>query len=115
MRAAVSLSRSDSRNSLALQLMGHRYGVLAGGPAFDAEHLPLGPHALCHAVRNACDALELALDARVLLYAQFDKIAMAHYPALLDTLNTRLAGDGSNIKSVRYSTSGGQSDCLPGN
>jgi hypothetical protein len=87
-------TRSDSRNSLALQLMGHRYGVLAGGPAFDAEHLPLGPHALCHAVRNACESLLLALDARVLLYAQFDKIAMAHYPALLDTLNTRLAGDG---------------------
>lgn len=87
-------ARSDSRNSLALQLMGHRYGVLAGGPAFDAEHLPLGPHALCHAVRNTCESLLLALDARVLLYAQFEKIAMAHYPALLDTLNTRLAGDG---------------------
>ena len=87
-------ARSDSRNSLALQLMGHRYGVLAGASAFDAEHLPLGPHALCHALRNACESLLLALDARVLLYAQFEKIAMAHYPALLDTLNTRLAGDG---------------------
>lgn len=87
-------TRSDSRNSLALQLMGHRYGVLAGASAFDAEHLPLGPHALCHAVRNACDALQLAMDARLLLYRQFDKVAMAHYPALLDTLNTRLAGDG---------------------
>lgn len=87
-------ARSDSRNSLALQLMGHRYGVLAGGPAFDAEHLPLGPHGLCHALRNACDSLLLAMDARLLLYRQFDKIAMAHYPALLDTLNARLAGDG---------------------
>ena len=87
-------TRSDLRNSLALQLMGYRYSVLAGAPAFDAEHLPLGPHALCHAVRKACDSLLLALDARLLLYRQFDKIAMAHYPALLDTLNTRLAGDG---------------------
>lgn len=87
-------ARSDSRNSLALQLMGYRYGVLAGGPAFDAEHLPLGPHALCHPLRNACNALQLAMDARLLLYRQFDKIAMAHYPALLETLNTRLAGDG---------------------
>ena len=87
-------ARSDSRNSLALQLMGYRYGVLAGGPAFDAEHLPIGPHALCHALRNACDSLQLAMDARLLLYRQFDKIAMAHYPSLLETLNTRLAGDG---------------------
>lgn len=86
-------ARSDSRNSLALQLMGYRYGVLAGAPAFDAEHLPLGPHALCQALRNACEPLLPALDARILLYQQFEKIAMAHYPALLDTLNTRLAGD----------------------
>ena len=87
-------ARSDSRNSLALQLMGYRYGVLAAGPAFDAEHLPLGPHALCHALRNTCDPLLPAMDARMLLYRQFDKIVMAHYPALLDTLNARLADDG---------------------
>ena len=87
-------ARSDSRNSLALQLMGYRYGVLAGGPAFDAEHLPLGPHALCHAVRNASDAMLPAMYARIELYRQFEKIAMAHYPTLLETLNTRLAGDG---------------------
>ncbi|WP_395625237.1 DUF1631 family protein, partial [Thermomonas sp.] len=87
-------ARGDSRNSLALQLMGYRFGVLAGGPAFDAEHLPLGPHALCHALRSACDWLMLSMDARLLLYRQFEKVAMAHYPALLDTLNARLAGDG---------------------
>ena len=87
-------ARGDSRNSLALQLMGYRFGVLAGGPAFDAEHLPLGPHALCHALRSACDWLMLSMDARLLLYRQFEKVAMAHYPALLETLNARLVGDG---------------------
>ena len=87
-------ARGDSRNSLALQLMGYRFGVLAGGPAFDAEHLPLGPHALCHALRSACDWLMLSMDSRLLLYRQFEKVAMAHYPALLETLNARLVGDG---------------------
>ena len=86
--------RSDSRNSLALQLMGYRYGVLAGAPAFDAEHLPLGPHALCHALRNAANAAGLPTDVRLLLYKQFEKVAMPHYPSLLDTLNARLAEDG---------------------
>lgn len=86
--------RSDSRNSLALQLMGYRYGVLAGAPAFDAEHLPLGPHSLCHALRNAASAAGLPADVRLLLYKQFEKVAMPHYPALLDTLNARLAEDG---------------------
>lgn len=86
--------RADSRNSLALQLMGYRYGVLAGAPAFDAEHLPLGPHALCHALRNASHAAGLSADVRLLLYRQFEKVAMPHYPALLDTLNAQLAEDG---------------------
>lgn len=86
--------RSASRNSLALQLMGYRYGVLAGSPAFDAERLPLGPQALCEALRAVCDGLALAPDARVVMYRQFDKIALAHYPALLETLNGRLAEDG---------------------
>ena len=86
--------RSDSRNSLALQLMGYRYGVLAGAPAFDAEHLPLGPHALCHALRNAAHAAGLSPDVRLLLYRQFEKAVMPHYPALLDTLNAHLAEDG---------------------
>lgn len=87
-------TRVDARNSLALQLMGYRYGVLAGGPAFDAEQLPLGPHGLCHALRNACDSLMLSMDARFQLYRQFEKVAMAHYPVLLDALNARLAADG---------------------
>ncbi len=86
--------RADSRNSLALQLMGYRYGVLAGAPAFDAEHLPLGPHALCHALRDAAHAAGLSADVRLLLYRQFEKVAMPHYPALLDTLNAGLAEDG---------------------
>ncbi len=86
--------RSDSRNSLALQLLGYRYGVLAGAPAFDAEHLPLGPHALCHALRNAANAAGLSTDVRLLLYRQFEQVAMPDYPALLDTLNARLAEDG---------------------
>lgn len=88
------VSRAESRNGLALQLMGHRYGVLAGGPAFDAEHLPAGPNALCNALRTACAALGFDLDSRLALYKLFDKAVQAHYPVLLDILNKQLAEDG---------------------
>src|SRR5690606_4358538 len=47
-------ARHETRNSLALQLMGQRFGVLAGSPAFDAEHLPFGPHAMGDALHLAC-------------------------------------------------------------
>lgn len=91
--ASIAL-RSDSRNSLALQLMGYRYGVLAGAPAFDAEDLPLGPHALCQALRNAATATGLPADVRLQMYDQFERLVMIHYPALLEMLNTRMADDG---------------------
>ncbi len=87
-------ARADLRNSLALQLMGQRFGVLAGAPAFDAEHLPLGPHTLCHALREACTSLGMPLEARLEVYTQFGKVAMAHLPTLLETLNARLASEG---------------------
>lgn len=87
-------ARADLRNSLALQLMGQRFGVLAGAPAFDAEHLPFGPHTLCHALRDACESLAMPLGARVQVYTQFGKEATAQLPLLLETLNARLASEG---------------------
>lgn len=87
-------SRMESRNSLALQLLGQRFGVLAGAPAFDGETLPLGPYALCNALANAADSLELSRYARLLLFQQFEKAMAEFYPPMLDALNARLAQDG---------------------
>ena len=53
--------RQESRASLPLHLLGQRFGVLAGAPAFDAERLPLGPQSLCRILR---DASAVAADLR---------------------------------------------------
>ena len=87
-------ARHEVRNSLALQLMGQRFGVLAGSPAFDAEHLPFGPHAMGDALHLACLELSLPLEARLSIYHFYDKTAMAYYSTLLEALNARLADDG---------------------
>lgn len=87
-------SRMESRNSLSLQLLGQRFGVLAGAPAFEGEALPLGPHAMCNAIADAADTLELSRYARLQLFQQFEKAMAEFYPPLLDALNTRLAQDG---------------------
>ena len=87
-------SRIESRNSLALQLMGQRFGVLAGAPAFDGEHLPIGPYALCQALHDASSELEFPPHARAELFRQFEKVVMALYSTLLEALNNKLASDG---------------------
>ncbi|GAB1408817.1 DUF1631 domain-containing protein [Thermomonas brevis] len=87
-------ARTESRNSLALQMLGHRLGVLAGAPALEGDALPLGPRALVHALAQAAQALQLSQPARSALYAQFEKRAIPAYPTLLDVFNTRLVDDG---------------------
>ncbi|HVI25601.1 MAG TPA: DUF1631 family protein [Xanthomonadaceae bacterium] len=93
--------RQESRASLTLHLLGQRFGVLAGAPAFDAERLPLGPRALCNVMRDAAQGLQLSQDARLLLYRTFDRRVMAHYPPLAEMFNLSLVGDGI-LPSLTY-------------
>ncbi|NUS38656.1 MAG: DUF1631 domain-containing protein [Lysobacter sp.] len=93
--------RQESRASLTLHLLGQRFGVLAGTPAFDADRLPLGPKALCTIMRDAAHELQLSLDARLLLYRIFDRKVMAQYAPMVEMLNLSLAADGI-LPSLTY-------------
>ena len=87
-------SRTELRNSLALYLLGQRFGVLAGRPAMDAAHLPIGPQALCRMIRKAADCLELSEEHRQLFFRTFDRNVMPIYGHLVETVNTYLAKEG---------------------
>src|SRR5690554_1927042 len=87
-------SRQEGRATLALHLLGQRFGVMAGSPAFDSGRLPLGPQALSRAIRAAAVGLEISHDARLLLYRMFDRQVMSGYPQVLDRLNDLLAEEG---------------------
>jgi hypothetical protein len=87
--------RHDARSQTLLYLMGQRFGVLAGTPAFDAAQLPVGPQALCRVMRTAVAAVfEIDLDSQLLLYKAFDHKVMAEYSTWLEVLNTLLAHEG---------------------
>ncbi|MEP6633206.1 MAG: DUF1631 family protein, partial [Luteimonas sp.] len=87
-------TRQEARASLALHLLGQRFGVLAGSPALDAERIPLGPQALCRAMRDAGQSLQIAYDARLLLYRTFDRKVMANYGTVVEMLDASMAADG---------------------
>ncbi|GAB2662305.1 DUF1631 domain-containing protein [Arenimonas aestuarii] len=86
--------RIEVRNSLPLYLLGQRFGVLAGKPAFDAETLPVGPHALCRMLRLAAECLELSTEHRALLYRTFERHLSPLYGAFIESINTYLARNG---------------------
>lgn len=87
-------SRISSRNSLGLQLLGYRLGVLAGTSAFEADTVPLGPRQLCEALGEASDSLKLSRLARMHLFQQFERVLFEHYTALLDNFNAKLVESG---------------------
>lgn len=87
-------TRQESRAALPLHLLGQRFGVLAGTPAFDAERIPLGPQALCRAMRDASQTLQVTYDARLLLYRIFDRQVMAKYAHVLEMLDEAMSADG---------------------
>ena len=86
--------RIEVRSSLPLYLLGQRFGVLAGKPAFDAETLPVGPHALCRMLRSAAECLELSAEHRALLYRTFERHLSPLYGAFIESINTYLARNG---------------------
>lgn len=87
-------SRQEGRANLPLHLLGQRYGVLAAAPAFDAERIPLGPQALCRAMRTASHALQIEHDSRLLLYRIFDRQVMSSYARVLERLDELLDREG---------------------
>lgn len=86
--------RAEVRNSLPLYLLGQRFGVLAGKPAFDAENLPIGPQALCRMIRQASECLELGAEHRLLLFRTFERHLMPVYGSFVENVNTYLARNG---------------------
>lgn len=87
-------SRQESRANLILHLLGQRFGVLAAAPAFDSERMPLGPQALCRAVRHATEVMQLDHSARLLFYRIFDRRVMVQCLGLFEKLDDLLAQEG---------------------
>ncbi|UWX03779.1 DUF1631 family protein [Pseudoxanthomonas sp. NC8] len=86
--------REAQRGGTPLLLLGQRFGVLAGRPAFDPEHLPIGPHALCRVLRDAGETLHMTLDSQLLLYRVFERQVLDRYGELVERLNVLLTHEG---------------------
>ncbi len=85
------VSKSEIRHSQALYALAHRFGVLAGSPAWDTEVLPLGPAQLGRALRHATRCLDLGVEYRVLTYRLFDRVAMLPIGEFYEIINGYLA------------------------
>ncbi|WP_265309042.1 DUF1631 domain-containing protein [Stenotrophomonas sp. SRS1] len=88
------IRREAQRSASALQLLGQRFGVLAAGPAFDADDLPFGPQALCRIVRELGEDFGLGLETQLALYRVFDRQLLERLGELLERANILLGHEG---------------------
>lgn len=86
--------REAFRATSPLLLLGQRFAVLAAQPAFDPERLPVGPYALCRALRECGEQMQLNLDTQLVLYQVFDRMVMPRHSELVDRLNILLEREG---------------------
>ncbi len=84
-------TRHESRTSLPLHLLGQRFGVLAGTPAFEADRLPGGPRQLGKILAKASRVLQIDLQPRLDLFRCFDHYALNGYAQLVEAMNATLA------------------------
>ena len=83
--------KSDVRQSLALHDLGHRFGVLAEQPAFDAESVPLGPSRVAAALRDVGAGMNVPPEHRALFYRAYDRVALSEAGTFYAALNSFLA------------------------
>ncbi len=83
-------TRHEHRASLALLLLGQRFGVMLGRPPLDASALPVGPQAFGRALAGAARRAGLPLDARIALYGVYDRGFMRQYPDVVEAMDARI-------------------------
>jgi hypothetical protein len=93
-------NKAEIRHSTALHLLGHRLGVIAGLPAFEADIMPLGPLALAKALQHALSDLDLDQQDRIAVFHDFDSIVMTPIGQFYDTLN-RYLGDQGVLRNLQ--------------
>ena len=84
-------SKAEIRQSQSLHELAHRFGVLAGRPAFEAESMPLAPLALTSAMRYALADFDLGINERIVVFQAFDRAVMTSIGTFYDLVNLYLS------------------------
>jgi hypothetical protein len=82
------VTKAEVRNSLPLYELERRFAVLVARPAFSVETLPLGPAAICAALRHALACVAIPVEHRVAFFQTFDRLVMSGIGARYSAANT---------------------------
>lgn len=87
-------AQSAWRSGALLYELGYRFAVLMGCPPLEGLQLPLGPHALAQAWRNASARLAMPFAHQLILLQSFEQNLIETLGPLYETINEHLQADG---------------------
>ncbi|MBS0212150.1 MAG: DUF1631 family protein [Proteobacteria bacterium] len=87
-------ARLNQRLSHVLHALDQRMAVVLGVPNVDAQGHPLRVESLCGAFRVAAEALDIELQARLILYKLFERHVLGVLEPAYAEINVRLAAAG---------------------
>ncbi|MBB6187782.1 DUF1631 family protein [Rhodanobacter sp. MP7CTX1] len=88
------VARSEARGGQVLVELSYRLGVLVGAPPLEGAALPLGPHGMTTAFREASKALSLPGNHELLLVQSLESSLMQRLGPLYEMVNAHLLADG---------------------
>ena len=89
---AEGIGQVTNQCKLPLYLLGQRFGVLAGSPAFDADRIPVGPRRLIHALEAASRRVFGDDFPHMLVTDAISRALFHDYQALVNRINKELEG-----------------------
>ncbi len=87
-------ARVELRSGIPLLELGYRFAALAGIPVVESDALPMGPHAICTAWRDASDELDLPAVHQRHLHQLFGRRLLRDAPRMFEAANTLMAAQG---------------------
>jgi len=79
--------RATVRYSEIIHLLGQRFAVLVGAPAFEPEQVPLAPDRLAAALREATDDFAVPAEQRLALFAECERLFLVELGTIYEEVD----------------------------
>jgi len=94
-------SKVRSGNAQGLFALDKRMGVLLKSPGLELEDNPLGPEAICSAIKEACGQIQSGIKVKLIMLKLFDRFVVSELPQVYVDVNDFLAGHNV-LPQLRY-------------
>ncbi len=95
------ISKARSNNQEALYQLTTRFDYLFQENTINQDNNPLDPQQICQSFAKACELLDINIKAKIILYKQFDRLAISRLASIYSNANDLMINAGVIPNIVR--------------